>query len=171
MESELLFSSWDLRGCFRHSASVSCSLHYTPCWEISLIILPSPLLMSQAESGLCAVKQHLGRASPSSALPQDRPHCHFLLSLSVYLTTEAAVELKLVANHRNTFLVGVITATAAAPGRLRQPGPTSYRRDYWNSRWPQLPVPVGNELQAYQNLFYQIMLFLCFICKNLDFVV
>lgn len=37
------------------------------------------------------------------SLQQDRPHCHFLLSLSVYLKEKAEAEvLKLVINHKNT---------------------------------------------------------------------
>lgn len=39
----------------------------------------------------------------SHSLQPNRPHCHFLLSLSVYLTERAeAEELKLDINHKNT---------------------------------------------------------------------
>lgn len=46
----------------------------------------------------------IGRAQTKPhSLQQDRPRCHFLLSLSVYLTERAeAKELKLVINHKNT---------------------------------------------------------------------
>lgn len=56
------------------------------------------------------LSHYLGKTAPRGSAPtqphslqQDGPHCHFLLSLPVYLTEKPKAEaLKLVINYKNT---------------------------------------------------------------------